>query len=113
MKNLKGSVETRNSVCHSAIILTDALMHMGTTVHSPSSFIRVWSSLTVLRLLLESILVSAEGRQFRRGKKKREEEKKRENWCRTRGGGRLVLVGGNNDRNDQKRRRKTHTHVLR
>ena len=32
LKNLKGSVETRNSVCHSAIILTNALMHMGTTV---------------------------------------------------------------------------------
>ncbi|QDZ20143.1 regulatory subunit of 26S proteasome [Chloropicon primus] len=32
LKNLKSSVETRNSVCHSAIIFTNALMHMGTTV---------------------------------------------------------------------------------
>jgi 26S proteasome regulatory subunit N2 len=32
LKNLKSSIETRNSVCHSAIILANALMHMGTTV---------------------------------------------------------------------------------
>uniref|UniRef100_A0A7S3E3H6 26S proteasome non-ATPase regulatory subunit 1 homolog n=1 Tax=Chloropicon laureae TaxID=464258 RepID=A0A7S3E3H6_9CHLO len=32
LKNLKASVESRNSVCHSAIILANALMHMGTTV---------------------------------------------------------------------------------
>ena len=32
LKNLKATVEQRNSVCHSAIILANALMHVGTTV---------------------------------------------------------------------------------
>lgn len=32
LKNLKTNVEQRNSVCHSAIVLANSLMHMGTTV---------------------------------------------------------------------------------
>jgi hypothetical protein len=32
LKHIKEAVETRNSVCHSATILANALMHAGTTV---------------------------------------------------------------------------------
>eukprot|EP00976_Prorocentrum_cordatum_P080017 1183811-Prorocentrum_minimum.AAC.5 len=32
LKGIKDAVETRNSVCHSATILANALMHAGTTV---------------------------------------------------------------------------------
>jgi 26S proteasome regulatory subunit N2 len=32
LKNIKGAVESRNSVCHSAAIVANALMHCGTTV---------------------------------------------------------------------------------
>jgi len=32
LKNMKGAVEVRNSVCHSAVIFANAVMHAGTTV---------------------------------------------------------------------------------
>jgi 26S proteasome regulatory subunit N2 len=32
LKNVKNSVEVRNSVCHSATIFANAAMHVGTTV---------------------------------------------------------------------------------
>lgn len=32
LKNAKSSVEARNSVCHSAVIFANAIMHAGTTV---------------------------------------------------------------------------------
>jgi hypothetical protein len=32
LKNMKASVEVRNSVCHSAVIFANAMMHSGTTV---------------------------------------------------------------------------------
>lgn len=32
LKNMKASVEVRNSVCHSAVIFANAIMHCGTTV---------------------------------------------------------------------------------
>lgn len=34
LKNAKGAVEARNSVCHSAVIFANAIMHSGTTVDS-------------------------------------------------------------------------------
>lgn len=32
LRNMKGAVEARNSVCHSAVIFANATMHSGTTV---------------------------------------------------------------------------------
>ena len=32
LKNLKGCVEARNSVCHGAVVFANAIMHSGTTV---------------------------------------------------------------------------------
>ena len=32
LKNIRGSVEPRNSVCHSATVFANAMMHCGTTV---------------------------------------------------------------------------------
>ena len=34
LKNVKNSVEVRNSVCHSAVVFANAIMHSGTTVDS-------------------------------------------------------------------------------
>ena len=34
LKNAKAGVEARNSVCHSAVIFANAIMHAGTTVDS-------------------------------------------------------------------------------
>lgn len=32
LKNMKGAIEARNSVCHAAVIFANAIMHSGTTI---------------------------------------------------------------------------------